>query len=82
MQFKNNNIRTKNKNMRCARKMWKIIFIMLTYANMSMKRIWQGYGARLCLKLMLKKIERNEESYFYLYPFGNLAQGGFYVCIK
>jgi hypothetical protein len=40
-------------DMRCVRPMWKQIFIMLTYANMDMKRIWQGYGARLCLRLML-----------------------------
>jgi hypothetical protein len=34
----------------------------------------------------VEKIERNEGSYFYLYPFGDLVQGnfqgGFYVCIK
>jgi len=47
----------KNKNMRCAKQMWKHIFIMQTYANMNMKRIWQGYGARLCLRLMLNKLK-------------------------
>jgi hypothetical protein len=25
--------------------------------NMNMKRIWQGYGARLCLKLVLNKLK-------------------------
>jgi hypothetical protein len=39
--------------MRCARQMWKWIFIKLTYANMNMKKTWQGYGARSCLELML-----------------------------
>ncbi len=48
---------------------------MLTYANMNMKRTCQGYGARLCLKLMLNKLK--EMRFFYLYPFGDLAQGGF-----
>jgi hypothetical protein len=45
----------KNKNTRCARQMWKMIFIMLTYANMNMniKKTWQGYVVRLFLRLML-----------------------------
>jgi hypothetical protein len=30
---------------------------MLTYANMNMKRTWQGYGARLCLNLMLNRLK-------------------------
>jgi len=30
---------------------------MLTYANMNIKRTWQGYGARSCLKLMLNKLK-------------------------
>jgi len=37
--------------------MWKHIFIMLTYVNMNMKRIWQGYGVRWCLKLVLNKLK-------------------------
>jgi hypothetical protein len=36
MQFKNKNTIIKNKNTRCAKQMWKWIFIMLTYANMNM----------------------------------------------
>jgi len=43
--------------MRCVKQTWKQIFIMLTYANMNMKRTWQGYGARLCLKLMLNRLK-------------------------
>jgi hypothetical protein len=40
MQFKNKNTRTKNKNIRCARQMWKQIFIMLACANINMKITW------------------------------------------
>jgi len=40
--------------MRCARQTWKH---MLTYTNMNMKRTWQGYGVRSCLKLMLSKLK-------------------------
>jgi hypothetical protein len=40
-----------------ARPTWKQIFIMLTYANMNLKRTWQGYGARLCLRLMLNRLK-------------------------
>ncbi len=57
----------------------------LYYANIckhehekNLTRLW----CKIVLKIDVKKIERNKESYFYLYPFGNLAQGGFYVCIK
>jgi len=71
--------------MRCAKQMWKWIFIMLTYVNMNMKITWQGYGARSCLKLV-EHTKGNERFYFYLYPFGDLTkgsfQGGFYVCIE
>jgi hypothetical protein len=38
------------------------------------------------LKTNVEEIERNEGSYFYLYPFGDLVKGsferGFYVCIE
>jgi hypothetical protein len=43
--------------MKYVRQMWKHIFIMLTYANMNMQKIWQGYGVRLCLKLVLNKLK-------------------------
>ncbi len=36
--IKKKNIRIKSKNTRRARQMWKQIFIMLTYANMNMKK--------------------------------------------
>jgi hypothetical protein len=50
-------LKNKNKNMRCAKQTWKQIFIMLTYANMNLKKTWQGYDARSCLKLMLKRLK-------------------------
>jgi hypothetical protein len=37
--------------------MCKQIFIMLTYANMNMERTWQGYDARLCLRMVLNKLK-------------------------
>jgi hypothetical protein len=43
--------------MKCATQTRKWIFIMLTYANMNMKRTWQGYGVRSCLKLLLNKLK-------------------------
>jgi hypothetical protein len=43
--------------MRCARQMWKWVFIMLIYANMNMKKICQGYGVRSFLKLVLKELK-------------------------
>jgi hypothetical protein len=36
--------------------MWKW-FIMLTYVNMNMKKTWQGYGARSCLRLVLSRLK-------------------------
>jgi len=86
MWLKNNNTRTKNKNIRCAKLTWKQIFIMLTYANMNMKKTWQCYGVKLCLKLMLNILKEIRVPIRILYPFRDLAQGsfqgGFYVCIK
>jgi hypothetical protein len=52
------------------RQMWKQIYIMLTYANMNMKKTWQGYGAKIMLKFNVKYIKGNERPYFYLLPFG------------
>jgi hypothetical protein len=43
--------------MRCAKQMWKWIFIMLTFANMNMKKTWQGSGAKSCLRLVLNKLK-------------------------
>jgi hypothetical protein len=61
--------------------MWKKKTTIVTYANMNMKKTWQGM-----FKTNVEYIKRNEESYFYLYPFGDLTQrsfqGGFNVCIK
>ncbi len=48
----------------------------------NMTRLW----CKIVLKAGVKYNEKNEGSYFYLYPFGDLVQGslqgGFYVCIK
>jgi hypothetical protein len=35
----------------------KTNFIMLTYINMNMKKTWEGYGARLCLRFVLNKLK-------------------------
>jgi hypothetical protein len=65
--------------MKCVKQMWKWIFIMLTYANMNMKRIWQSY----VLKIGVEHTKGNDGSYLYLYHFGDLVQknfqGGFYA---
>jgi hypothetical protein len=47
-----------------------------------MIRLW----CKIMPKINVEQTKRNEGSYFYLYPFGDLVQkslqGGFYVCIK
>jgi len=43
--------------MKCARQMWKHIFILLTCVNMNIKWTWQGYGAKLCLRVVLNKLK-------------------------
>jgi len=55
------------------------------YANMklrSMTKLW----FKIVLKIGVEQIKRNEDFYFYLYLFKDLAQrsfqGCFYVCIK
>jgi hypothetical protein len=48
----------------------------------NMTRLW----CKIVPKTNVEHIEGNEGSYFYLYPFGDLAQGSFqgglHVCIK
>jgi hypothetical protein len=48
----------------------------------NMTRLWW----KIMLKIGVEWIGGNEGPYFYIYPFGDLAQGsfqrGFYVCIK
>ncbi len=39
----------------------------------NMVRLW----CKIMLKTNVEQTEGNEESYFYLYPFGDLAQGSF-----
>ncbi len=36
----------------------KTKFIMLTYVNMNMKKTWEGYSARLCLRFVLNKLKK------------------------
>jgi hypothetical protein len=31
---------------------------MLTYVNMNMEKTWQGYGVRLCFRLMLNILKK------------------------
>jgi len=53
---------------------------------MNMKRTWQGYGARLCLKLMLNKLKEMKGPTSIFIPLRINIQGifqlGFYVCIE
>jgi hypothetical protein len=69
MQFKNKNTRIKNKKTRCAKQIWKQIFIMLTYANLNMKKTWQGYDAWSCLRLMLNILKEIKGPIFIYTPF-------------
>jgi len=73
MWFKNNNTRTKNNNTRCA----KQNFIMLTYANINMKKNMIRLWGKIMLKINVEHVEGNENSYSYLYPFRDLVQGSF-----
>jgi hypothetical protein len=64
------NTRIKNKNMKYTKQMWKRIVIILTYANMNMKRTWQGYGIKLCFKLVLTKLKEMRGFTFIYIPMG------------
>jgi hypothetical protein len=48
----------------------------------NMIRLW----CKIMPKTSVKQTKGNEESYFYLYPYGDLVQrnfqGSFYVCIE
>jgi hypothetical protein len=43
----------KQEHKMCKTNMKTKYLLCLTYANMNMKRTWQGYGVRSCLKLVL-----------------------------
>ncbi len=59
------------KNTKYAKQTWKQIFIMLTYVNMNMKKkTWQGYGARSCLRLLLKRLKQMKGPTFIYTPLG------------
>jgi hypothetical protein len=69
----------------------KIDIYNLTHANMNMKRTWQGYDARSCLKLVLNKLKemKNPSCIYTLQgpsskklPAQRSFLGSFYVCIK
>jgi hypothetical protein len=64
------NTRIKNKNMKCARPTWKQVFIMLTYANMNIKRTWQAYSVKLCLRLLLSRLKKMKGLTFIYTPLG------------
>ncbi len=72
--LKNKNTITKNQNMRCARPMWKQISIILTYVNMNMKRTWQGYGVRSCLRVVWNKLKEMKKIISIYTPLGTLLK--------
>jgi len=50
--------------------MCKQIFIMLTYANMNMKRTLQCYDAKSCVRLVLNKLKEMKSPTPIYIPFG------------
>jgi len=53
MKTRNNNMKTLNKNTKCARCKSTYNFIMTKCENINMKKIEQSYGARSYFKLAL-----------------------------
>jgi hypothetical protein len=47
-----------------------LFMFMFTYVNMNMKRTWQGYDARPCLKLMLNILKEMRGSISIYTPLG------------
>jgi len=45
-------------------------FYYVIYANMNMRRTWQGYYVKLCLKLMLNKLKEMKGPTFIHTPLG------------
>jgi hypothetical protein len=64
----------------------RIIFYCVNICKHEHEKKVTKLWCKIVFKINLEQIEGNEGSYFYLYPFGDLAQGsskgGFYVCIK
>jgi hypothetical protein len=73
LKTKTQELKTRTRDL-CVKQTWKQIFIMLTYANMNMIRLWCKI---VQIKISVEQTKGNEGSYFYLYPFGDLVQGSF-----
>jgi hypothetical protein len=68
MWLKNKNIRTKNKNTRCAKQTWKWIFIMLIYGN-----IWKS-NKHLAFKDLLHHLQFEINNYTTNYQYSYCTQ--------
>jgi len=68
--------------MGCARQMWKQIFYFANICKYEHEKNMTIVWCKIMLMICVEQIEGNEGSYAYLYPFGDLFQGGFYECIK
>jgi hypothetical protein len=75
MSLKNKNTRNKNKNMGCATQIWflKKIALWKYEHEKNMTRLWR----KTMPKISVEQTKESEGSYFYLYPFRDLAQGSF-----
>jgi hypothetical protein len=67
----NSNFQTRNKTKLCDSK-------KKNTRPKNMTRLW----CKIVVNIGVEQTKKNEGSYFYLYLFGDLVQGNFYVCIK
>jgi hypothetical protein len=76
MWFKSKNIKTKNKkwDVQDKRENKSLFANICKHEHEKNKtRLW----CKIVPKIDVEQVEGNERSYFYLYPFGDLAQGSF-----
>ncbi len=50
---------------------------MLTYTNMNIKKNMIRLWCKIVIKTNVERMEKIERFYFYLYPFGDIAQRNF-----
>jgi hypothetical protein len=77
-------MRIKSKDTKCV-KQYEFFFYCVNICKHKHEKNMTRLQWKIVLENNVKQTKKNEGSYFYLYPFGNLAQGSFqgsFLCIE
>ncbi len=78
MKNKNTRTKTRTQNVQDKHETKFLYYVNVCNHENNMTKLW----CKIMPKVSVKHTKGNEGSYSYLYPFVDLVQGSFYVCIK